>query len=339
MEEQLKKLLITAKEKIEACESSEALLKLQVEFLGKKGSLTTILRQMGKLSPQERPKIGRLANEVKTELAQAFTKQEEILKAVEQQKQWQQESLDITLPGIKPRIGHQHPLKIMEAELREIFISMGFQVATGPEVETDYYNFEALNIPLNHPSRDMQDTFYLEHNLLLRTHTSNVQIRTMESQAPPIKIIAPGRCYRVDELDANHSPVFHQIEGLVIDTDISFSHLKGILVLAARQIFGQNRQVRFRPSFFPFTEPSAEVDVSCFKCNGAGCRFCSQSGWLEILGAGMVDPRVLEMSGIDPEKYTGFAFGMGIDRMAMYKFEIDDIRHFWDNDVRFLHQF
>lgn len=339
MEKKLKDLDKEALEKIKKSNDIERLEKLQVEFLGKNGKVTAVLRGMGKLSPEKRPVVGKLANEVKENIEGELKTRLNELKKEEEKERLKKETIDITLPGAEVSRGRLHPMQLIIGQLEDLFLRMGFSIEEGPDVETDYYNFEALNIPKNHPARDMQDTFYVEGDFLLRTHTSPVQIRTMEKQGPPIRIITVGKCYRVDELDATHSPVFHQLEGLVIDRGISFSHLKGVLIEVTREIFGEEREVRFRPSYFPFTEPSAEVDVSCFKCQGDGCPLCSRTGWLEILGAGMVNPRVLEMSGIDSEKYTGFAFGMGLDRMAMYKYEIEDIRHLWDNDLRFLKQF
>ncbi len=339
MQEKLKKHKKDALQKIKKASSRVELDRIQVAFLGKKGEISEILRGMGKLSTQERPVVGRMANEVKAKIEEELEKRLEVLKKQEEQQRLQEEAIDVTLPGLPVNRGRIHPLYRMQKELEDVFRSMGFSIEDGPEVETDYYNFEALNVPANHPARDMQDTFYIEGGYLLRTQTSPVQVRTMERQSPPIRIVAPGRCYRVDELDATHSPVFHQMEGLMVDRNISMAHLKGVLELASTKIFGPDRRIRFRPSFFPFTEPSAEVDVSCFNCQGSGCRYCSNKGWLEMLGAGMVNPRVLEMSGIDSEKYTGFAFGMGLDRMAMAKYGIEDIRHLWENDMRFLHQF
>ncbi len=339
MEKKLEELQQEALEKIGNTNEVDELEKLQVEFLGKNGKVTGVLRSMGNLPPEKRPVIGKFANKVKNKIEKELQTRLQELKVQQEKARLAQEAIDITLPGKKISRGRLHPMQLIINQLEDLFLRMGFAIETGPDVETDYYNFEALNIPQNHPARDMQDTFYVEGDLLLRTHTSPVQIRTMEKQAPPIRIITVGKCYRVDELDATHSPVFHQLEGLVIDHGISFSHLKGVLIAVTREIFGEERDVRFRPSYFPFTEPSAEVDVSCFKCQGEGCSLCSRTGWLEILGAGMVNPRVLEMSGIDAEKYTGFAFGMGLDRMAMYKYQIEDIRHLWDNDLRFLKQF
>ncbi|NLY55834.1 MAG: phenylalanine--tRNA ligase subunit alpha [Firmicutes bacterium] len=326
---------------IAEADSQERLDKVRVQYLGKKGELTALLRGLGQVDPQQRPVIGQAVNSLRADLEQALADKGAVLAEQEQAARLAKEKIDITLPGRRPQIGTFHPLTIVLREIQEIFLGMGYEVAEGPEVETDYYNFEALNIPAEHPARDMWDTLYTAGNTLLRTHTSPVQVRTMERMQPqvPIKIIAPGRVYRRDALDASHSPVFNQVEGLVVDRGITFADLKGTLVLFVQKMFGKDRQVRFRPSFFPFTEPSAEVDVSCIVCNGAGCRLCSQTGWLEILGAGSVHPRVLEMSGYDPTVYSGFAFGLGVDRIALLKYGIDDIRHLYENNWSFLKQF
>lgn len=313
---------------------------IRVKYLGKKGELTGILRGMGALSADERPVIGQLANEVRESIEEEIREKTVALKAAEKGAKLQQETIDVTLPGRPFQTGRRHPLTAVLDEIKEIFLGLGFEIEEGPEVELDYYNFEALNFPPDHPARDMQDSFYISPGVLLRTHTSPVQPRVMEKKAPhiPVKVIAPGKVYRRDD-DATHSPMFHQVEGFIIDKKISFSDLKGILLVVARQMFGEDRQIRLRPSFFPFTEPSAEVDVSCIMCNGAGCRVCSNTGWLEILGAGMIHPNVLKMSGYDPEEVTGFAFGLGIERVAMLKYGIDDLRLLFDNDKRFLAQF
>lgn len=316
----------------------QALQEARVKFLGKKGELTALLRNMGNLPPEERPLVGKLVNEVRDQLEQAWKQKETDLAASKLQAQLEAETLDITLPGRKPRKGTYHPLTLVLNEIKSVFISMGYQVVEGPEIESDYYNFEALNIPKDHPARDMQDTFYLTEHLLLRSQTSPVQIRTMERQQPPIRIIAPGKVYRSDA-DVTHSPMFHQVEGLLVDKGITMADLKGTLQLFAEKLFGPDTKTRFRPSYFPFTEPSAEVDVSCIICKGQGCRVCSDTGWLEILGCGMVDPRVLAGVGYDPEEVSGFAFGMGIERIAMLKYGINDIRLFFENDLRFLKQF
>ncbi len=309
---------------------------LRVRFLGRKGTLTVAFRRMAELTPEERPRFGEALNRLKLE----FQRRIDMLKATVQTEDEKRAALDLTLPGTAPALGYVNPLLQVLEEIKDIFRGMGFTVETGPLVESDYYNFEALNIPPDHPSRDLQDTFYLQDvDLLLRTHTSPVQIRTMESRTPPVRIIAPGRCFRKDTPDATHSPEFHQVEGLVVDEGISLAHLKGTLLAFARKLFGPKMQVRFRPSFFPFTEPSAEYDFSCVICEGEGCRTCKYSGWLEISGAGMVDPAVFGFVDYDAERYTGFAWGMGVERIAMMRYQIDDIRHFYENDVRFLGQF
>ena len=312
---------------------------IRVRFLGKKGELTAVLRGMGSLSPEERPVIGQLANEVRAAIEAAIADKTAELKERMLDLKLRHEKLDVTVPGKAARMGHQHPLSRVQREMEDIFIGMGFQIAEGPEVEYDYYNFQALNIPENHPARDTQDTFYITDNILLRSQTSPVQVRVMEKQKPPIRIISPGRVYRSDALDATHSPLFHQMEGLVVDKGVTMSDLKGTLETFAKKMFGESTRIRFRPHHFPFTEPSAEVDVSCFVCGGTGCRVCKGEGWIEILGAGMVHPFVLQNCGIDPEIYSGFAFGMGIERVAMTHYGIDDIRLFYENDERFLEQF
>lgn len=338
MREKLENMRQEALDSISRVEELEQLEKVRVEYLGKKGKLTQILRGMGELPPEERPIIGKLSNQIKDAISSRLQEKKDELEELERQKRLREETVDVTLPGHQFIRGGLHPLTKTLREIKEIFVGMGFEVATGPEVETEYYNFKALNIPENHPARDLQDTFYIDDNRLLRTHTSPVQVRTMEKQELPIRIIAPGRVYRVDELDASHSPIFHQVEGLVIDKGISFSDLKGVLLLMVRRLYGEDSRLRFRPSYFPFTEPSAEVDLSCFNCGGEGCSVCSYSGWIELGGSGMVHPNVLKMSGIDPEEYSGFAFGMGLDRLAMIKYDISDIRHLYENDKRFLEQ-
>ncbi|GAB6138271.1 phenylalanine--tRNA ligase subunit alpha [Halanaerobaculum tunisiense] len=339
MEDRLKNIQQEATDLISEASNLDQLDELRIKYLGKKGEVTQILRNVGDLPPEQRPVIGKLANQVKNQLQQLIADRQEELKKQAKQEQLSKEKIDVTLPGKDPESANQHPLNIVFSELKEIFLGLGFQIAEGPDVETDYYNFAGLNFPENHPARDMQDTFYVGEDQLLRTHTSSVQVRTMEQTEPPIRIIAPGRVYRSDEVDATHTPVFHQVEGLMVGEDISFANLKEILIRVVHELFGQERQVRFRPSYFPFTEPSAEVDVSCANCNGAGCSICSNTGWLEILGAGMVHPNVLEMSDIDAEEYTGFAFGIGVERIAMLKYAIDDIRLLYENDIRFLQQF
>ena len=340
MREQLRLLKEKAENELTNCHQLDELNEFRVKYLGKKGELTQILRGMGQLSAEERPAMGQLANEVRDSIENKISEFLELFKGKEMEQRLLAESIDITLPGIAPEMGRQHPLGIVIEEIEEIFMGMGFTIEEGPEIELDRYNFEALNIPKDHPARDMQDSFYLTPEVLLRTHTSPVQARTMEKMRPhvPVKIIVPGKVYRRDD-DATHSPMFHQVEGLMIDQNVRFSDLKGILLNFVRQMFGADQKIRLRPSFFPFTEPSAEVDISCVMCKGAGCRTCKQTGWLEVLGAGMVHPRVLEMGGYNPEEVTGFAFGMGVERIAMLKYGIDDLRTLFENDVRFLRQF
>ena len=337
MKEKLSKIQVEALEQINSADAN--LDEIRIKYLGKKGELTAVLRGMGALTPEERPIVGQLANEVREAIETALNakKTEEQAKALE--AQLKAEKLDVTMPGVAAPVGHIHPLTRAQRELEDIFIGMGFSIAEGPEVELDYYNFQALNIPENHPARDTQDTFYITDNILLRSQTSPVQVRVMEHQKPPIRIISPGRVYRSDALDATHSPLFHQLEGLVIDKGITMGDLKGTLEVFAKKMFGEGTQIRFRPHHFPFTEPSAEVDVSCFVCGGKGCRLCKGEGWIEILGAGMVHPFVLSNCGIDPEEYSGFAFGLGIERITMARYGIDDIRLFYENDERFLEQF
>ena len=312
---------------------------LRIQYLGKKGELTAVLRGMGKLSAEERPVVGQLANEVRAAIEEEIEKKTAELRTAALEAKLQAEKHDVTVPGDKIHVGKPHPIALVQRQLEEIFLGMGYSIADGPEVEYDYYNFQALNIPKDHPARDTQDTFYVTDNILLRSQTSPVQARVMEKQKPPIKIISPGRVYRSDAVDATHSPLFHQCEGLVVDKGITMGDLKGTLEMFAQTMFGADTKIRFRPHHFPFTEPSAEVDVSCFACGGKGCRLCKGEGWIEILGAGMVHPNVLRMCGIDPEVYSGFAFGLGIERIVMLKYHIDDMRHLYENDVRFLHQF
>ena len=301
--------------------------------------MTAILKQMGSLSAEERPVIGQLANEVRSKIENQLTAKANEIKAAVADKKLAMETLDVTMPGHKKELGKKHPLDSVLDEIKEIFLGMGFDIAEGPEVETDYYNFEALNIPKDHPARDTQDTFYINDNVLLRTQTSPVQVRVMEKKKPPIRIISPGRVYRSDAVDATHSPVFHQIEGLVVDKGVTMGDLKGTLADFAKRLYGPDAKVRFRPHHFPFTEPSAEMDTMCFSCGGKGCRLCKGEGWIEILGCGMVHPKVLENCNIDPEEYSGFAFGMGLERLVMRRFNIDDLRLFYENDQRFLNQF
>jgi phenylalanyl-tRNA synthetase alpha chain len=327
-----------ARAAIAQAQTSADLDQLRVRYLGRQGRLTQLLRSLGALPERERPLVGAAANEAKRELEALLDLRLGATREAERRQQRARQRLDLTLPGRRPPFGTRHPLTSVQDEIIAIFAGLGFSVAEGPEVEDDYHNFEALNIPRDHPARDMQDTFYLSEDTLLRTHTSPVQIRTMQNQRPPVRVICPGRVYRRDA-DLTHSPMFHQVEGLAVDRNISMADLKGTLELFAREMFGPRSKIRFRPSFFPFTEPSAEVDVLCFLCGGAGCRVCKQSGWLEILGSGMVHPQVLRNVGYDPEDVTGWAFGMGIERIAMLKYGVDDIRLFFEDDVRFLRQF
>lgn len=339
MKEMLEKIRAAAAEQLEAVTGEGELEALRVKFLGKKGELTAVLRGMGALSAEERPVIGALANEVRTFIEEKIAARSERLKSEAVSKRLEAERIDVTMPGKDIKVGSRHPLAKVELEMCDIFRSMGFDIVEGPEVETDYYNFTALNTPENHPARDVQDTFYITDTLLLRSQTSTVQVHVMENREPPIRIVSPGRVYRSDAVDATHSPMFHQLEGLVIDENITMGDLKGILEIFSRRMFGDKTRVRFRPHHFPFTEPSAELDVSCFVCGGKGCRVCKGEGWIEILGCGMVHPNVLGMSGIDPEKYSGFAFGMGVERIAMLTLGIDDMRLLFENDTRFLEQF
>ena len=339
MKDQLEKIKAQAMQALESVSDLKLLDELRVKYLGKKGELTAVLRGMGALSPEERPKIGALANQVREQIEEKLQSKIDELSAKLQNEKLKAEEIDVTIPGRRRETGKLHPLSTVLNQVKDIFIGMGFSIAEGPDVELDYYNFEALNIPKNHPARDTQDTFYINENVLLRTQTSPVQVRVMEQTKPPIRIIAPGRVYRSDAVDATHSPLFHQIEGLVVDKGITMGDLKGTLEVFAKALYGEGAKIRFRPHHFPFTEPSAEVDVSCFVCNGTGCNVCKGEGWIEILGAGMVHPKVLANCGIDPEVYSGFAFGMGLERIAMRRYDIDDLRLFFDNDLRFLKQF
>ena len=339
MQAQLISLKERALSEIKQSSSMEELDSLRVKYSGKKGELTAILKGMGKLSAEERPEMGKIANEVREAIETAISETREEIKKIELEKRLAEEVIDVTMPGKTFKVGKRHPITQIIDEVTEIFMGIGFSVAEGPEVETVENNFDALNAPKNHPSRDMSDTFYFNDELLLRTQTSPVQVRTMRSQELPIKIISPGRCFRNDSLDATHSPMFHQIEGLVVGKDITMAQFKGTLELFVQKLFGSNTRTKFRPHNFPFTEPSAEIDVTCFKCGGEGCSMCKGEGWIEILGAGMVHPNVLRNCGIDPEVYSGFAFGMGVERLAMLKYEIDDIRLLVENDMRFLDQF
>lgn len=340
MKEKLNELLETALGRIEKSDALSELEQYKITYLGKKGELTGILRGMGSLSPEERPLVGQIANEVKDRIQEAITNKIKSLEEKMIDQKLVEERVDISLPGTKSKVGGLHPLTIVRREIEDIFTNMGYEIVEGPEIESDYYNFEALNLPPNHPARDMQDTFYVTDSILLRTHTSPVQARTMEKRAQeiPLRILSPGRVFRKDD-DATHSPMFHQVEGLVIDEKITLADLKGTLLLFAKQMFGEEQRVRLRPSFFPFTEPSAEVDISCFACSGNGCALCSQTGWIEILGAGMVHPNVLKNGGYDPERVQGFAFGMGIERIAMLKYGISDIRDLFNGDLRVVNQF
>lgn len=341
MQERLIELQEEALQKVAAASELKELNEVRVSYLGKKGPITEVLRGMGKLSAEERPKIGALANDVREAIASKIEEKQKALETAAVNAKLATETIDVTLPGRPVNKGNLHPLTRVVEEIEDLFIGMGYTVAEGPEVESDYYNFEALNLPKSHPARDMQDSFYITDEILMRTHTSPVQARTMEKHKGqgPVKIICPGKVYRRDNDDATHSHQFQQIEGLVIDENISMSDLKGTLDVFAKKVFGQDREIRLRPSFFPFTEPSVEVDISCKICGGKGCSVCKQTGWIEVLGGGIVHPNVLEMAGFDSKKYSGFAFGIGVERIAMLKYGVDDIRHFYTNDVRFLKQF
>ena len=339
MREKLEQIKSSALEAINNASDLKVLEDLRVQYLGKKGELTAVLRGMKDLTAEERPVVGQMANEVREALEIAFADKKVGLESEAVNQKLKEEVIDITMPGRKMPKGHMHPLHKTLEEVQNIFLGMGYEIVDGREVETAYYNFDALNLGEEHPARDEQDTFYFTNNLVLRTATSPVQVHTMEEQELPIRMVAPGRVYRSDESDATHSPIFHQIEGLVIDKNITFGDLKGVLAEFAKKFFGDKVQVKFRPHYFPFTEPSAEVDVSCVMCGGKGCNVCKGSGWIEILGCGMVHPKVLEMAGIDPTKYQGFAFGMGLERLTMLKYDINDLRLFYENDVKFLSQF
>jgi len=339
MKEKLMEIEAIALQKIEEAKNSEALEEIRVKFLGKKGELTTILRSMGNLSKEERPMMGKLVNDVKKVVEDKLDIISREIKNEEKNNKLANEVIDVTMPGTKNVLGNRHPLELTIERIKDIFISMGFAVEDGPEVELDYYNFEALNIPENHPAKSEQDTFYINENIVLRTQTSGVQVRTMEKQEPPIKMIAPGKVYRADSVDATHSPIFYQMEGLVVAKGVTFADLKGTLELFCKKMFGDQVKTKFRPHHFPFTEPSAEMDATCFVCGGKGCNVCKGSGWIEMLGCGMVHPNVLRNCGIDPEVYSGFAFGFGIDRMVMLSYGLDDIRLLYESDMRFLNQF
>lgn len=339
MKEQLQHIKDEALKQIQASDILEKLNEVKVNFLGKKGELTSVLKGMKDVAPEDRPKIGQMVNETREAIEQAFEEARIKMERAVREAQMKNEVIDVTLPAKKNAMGHRHPNTIVMEEVERIFVGMGYEVVEGPEIETDYYNFEALNIPADHPAKDEQDTFFINGDFLLRTQTSGTQVHEMEKGKLPIRMIAPGRVFRSDEVDATHSPSFHQIEGLVIDKHITFADLKGTLAEFAKEMFGEETKVRFRPHHFNFTEPSAEADVSCFKCGGKGCRFCKGTGWIEILGCGMVHPNVLRMSGIDPKEYSGFAFGAGLERIALLKYEIDDMRLLYENDIRFLKQF
>ncbi len=339
IEETLRQIEQEADRQIAEAKGMDALNDIRVAFLGKKGSLTSVLKSMKDVSPQDRPQVGKWVNDARARIEQKMEENRSKLEAELMNRRLEAEKIDVTMPARKQRIGHRHPNTIALEEVERIFVGMGYEVIEGPEIEYDDYNFTKLNIPANHPAKDEQDTFYITDEILLRTQTSPVQARIMEQGRLPIRMIAPGRVFRSDEVDATHSPSFHQIEGLVIDKGITFADLKGTLEVFAKELFGENTKTKFRPHHFPFTEPSAEMDVSCFKCGGKGCRFCKGEGWIEILGCGMVHPHVLEMCGLDPKEYGGFAFGVGLERIALLKYEIDDMRLLYENDIRFLSQF
>ena len=339
MQDRLNEIRALALKRIKDSDSPEKLKEIQVAVLGKKGELTSIMKTLKDVAPEDRPKVGQMINDARAEIEKNLEEANKKLQEEVRNARLKAEVIDVTLPAKKPVIGHRHPNTIALEEVERIFIGLGYEITEGPEIEKDYYNFEALNIPADHPAKDEQDTFYINGEMLLRTQTSSTQIHAMEAGKPPIRILAPGRVFRADEVDATHSPSFHQIEGLVVDKNITFADLKGTLAQFAKELFGEDTRVKFRPHHFPFTEPSAEMDVSCFKCGGKGCRFCKGSGWIEILGCGMVHPKVLERCNIDTNEYTGFAFGVGLERIALLKYEIDDMRLLYENDARFLDQF
>lgn len=339
MKEKLDQIREQALAQIKASDTAEKLNEIRVNILGKKGELTNVLKSMKDVAPEDRPKVGQMVNDARAEIEAVLEEHRKKMENAMREARMKAEVIDVTLPAKKAEIGHRHPNTIALEEIERIFIGMGYEVVEGPEVEKDYYNFEALNIPADHPAKDEQDTFYINGDILLRTQTSGVQVHEMEKGTLPIRMIAPGRVFRADEVDATHSPSFHQVEGMVVDKNITFADLKGTLAEFAKELFGEDTKVKFRPHHFPFTEPSAEMDVTCFKCGGKGCRFCKGEGWIEILGCGMVHPHVLEMSGIDPNEYSGFAFGVGLERIALLKYEIDDMRLLYENDIRFLKQF
>jgi phenylalanyl-tRNA synthetase alpha chain len=340
VKEDLEKIAAEAREQLKLAATANDVEQLRVNVLGKKGDLTSVLRSMGSLPAEERPGMGKLVNDMRVELESELDARLAELSGAEKNARLAAERIDVTIPGMKPSTGHLHPLSIVRRELEDIFIGMGFEIAEGPEVEWDHFNFTLLNLPANHPSRDMHDSFYIDANTLLRTHTSPVQARTMLTHKPPIRVICPGRVYRLDEVDATHSPVFHQVEGLVVDKGISMGHLRGTLDIFAREFYGKKTRTRLRPSYFPFTEPSAEMDISCYVCDGSdpSCRVCKGTGWIEILGCGAVNPKVLDMCGIDSNEYSGFAFGMGLDRLTVSRYAISDVRTLFENDLRFLEQ-
>ncbi len=339
MQDRLNEIRSLALKRIKDSDSPEKLKEIQIAVLGKKGELTSIMKTLKDVAPEDRPKVGQMINDARAEIEKNLEEANKKLQEEVRNARLKAEVIDVTLPAKKPVIGHRHPNTIALEEVERIFIGLGYEITEGPEIEKDYYNFEALNIPADHPAKDEQDTFYINGEMLLRTQTSSTQIHAMEAGKPPIRILAPGRVFRADEVDATHSPSFHQIEGLVVDKNITFADLKGTLAQFAKELFGEDTRVKFRPHHFPFTEPSAEMDVSCFKCGGKGCRFCKGSGWIEILGCGMVHPKVLERCNIDTNEYTGFAFGVGLERIALLKYEIDDMRLLYENDARFLDQF
>lgn len=339
MKDKLKAITDSALAQVQDSNKLDELNNIRVKYLGKKGELTSILKSMKEVPKEDRPAIGQMVNEARTSIEKGIQEKTKEIEKQNRQAQMEEETIDVTLPGKKPKTGHRHPNTIALQEVEEIFIGMGYEIIEGPEIEYDYYNFEALNIPANHPAKDEQDTFYINNDILLRTQTSPVQVRVMEKGELPIRMIAPGRVFRSDQVDGTHSPVFNQIEGMIVDKDITFADLKGTLNEFAKKLFGKDTRTKFRPHHFPFTEPSAEVDVTCFKCGGKGCRFCQNTGWIEILGCGMVHPKVLKMSGIDSDVYSGFAFGVGLERIALLKYEIDDMRLLYENDIRFLEQF
>ena len=339
MKEKLNAIREAAQAALADCADARALDAVLVKYLGKKGEVTALMKNMRNLSAEERPVFGQMVNDLRAAIDDGLTAARERIEEAALAAKLKNETIDVTMPGEPVTVGRKHPLNVVLDEVKDIFLGMGFSIGEGPEVELDYYNFEALNIPKDHPARDTQDTFYISDNVVLRTQTSPIQVRTMEKQKPPIRIIAPGRVFRSDAVDATHSPLFHQIEGLVVDKNITMSDLKGILEMFAKKLYGEQTVVRFRPHHFPFTEPSAEMDMQCFSCKGEGCRLCKGEGWIEVLGCGMVHPKVLECCGIDPNEYSGYAFGIGLERIVMGRYKINDIRMFYENDVRFLHQF